>query len=1242
MGYVQLLLIIAFLFIHTGCNSSNFSEVLEKSILLPDTENPQPTPPGDGIGDGDGGGGGGGAEGERTLTLSGGMTQTEGNTFTLTATLDQAPASTVSINYVTENIETLGFQYRAEAVQDYTHVVGTLTFAAGQTTKSISIPTLVNPITDATRQFRLKFFDGNNIAMAQSQNEVTLNITPDHAPIFGASIEKVMAWAGRAAAPEYLFPTPLKTLYVDQLIGSDSNNGESELTAFATIQKAADISTPGSLILVKNGTYPEQVNITTSGTATHPIVFKAFPGHNPIITGSNALNGVGTLTDSAEESTSLFTTGFEGVSLDSSLSLTDPTSDGSATFGIDTNPARAAHGLQSAILTFPSASESNKGLYATKSFGSSRANGKSKLYFRTYIAMNADFALTSATRMDLIYFRGLNASDVNANHVRLLIRKDGSNNRYLFEIQNSANLVMYQSSAAGIYLTPGDAYMSLEIGFDNSDATNPVKFSVNGAAQTLTNQPTLTSCLVNLVYFGAIHSTSASVGYPVAASTLSYDSIRISSTPIGSFNQVWPPMSVAGEGFESGFGNLSKTEANGNTISLSTARKKYGVQSAVLDFAGTSGVVALTHSFTTREDVYVRFFLYLDNFDLTTTNTSTSSNTVRWNLLTLSEGSTPRVVLSLVKTVQGLKIDARVLTPDVTNISNYYKGYPGEIKTGQWYQMELRFKGNDATSGGSEFWLNALGIGGNYDRSSNPDVYYGLDTSGLGIDTVSIGDPSSGQSHTSTTYPTSGSKVYIDDYRLSFGAPSGMTPNAQNIQLYQATYSSSLYTGMGTSKPAVVIQTDLAHPEGKMLHKVESKYVLTAGSFAVEGEKIYLRPLDDEILVGKSFEFGVRDVGFNLEGKDYIAIQGFNIRGVNHGNKGGVYLDSGSQNNWVINNLIQAGAGAGVRLDPKLDVDEVTILRQADKNKIFQNHFRDNNLTFGSGIRINSSAEILIEHNLFESEVGTNISVECEADNICQKIIVRRNKFTSAGESSIYFAKYTLNSEVYGNWFYGARSSSYHTMKLGVRGSSGGSGVHIARKGHDNLVFNNLIYDMDTGGVSLRAKTPNNKVFNNTIAKIAGKGVGTGIDFQKDDDEAALPDSNSNGILDGQEDVENNVAFNNIVALTPGSNRCLDLEGYDSNTSSSPLTPDLSNKSDYNLYYQCGRLALFNSTSYTDAQFAAYVAATLSVTGLSRDSNSVLIPANQTLFVDPNNDDYRLQSMPSGACRLGTNCPWTP
>jgi hypothetical protein len=183
---------------------------------------------------------------------------------------------------------------------------------------------------------------------------------------------------------------------------------------------------------------------------------------------------------------------------------------------------------------------------------------------------------------------------------------------------------------------------------------------------------------------------------------------------------------------------------------------------------------------------------------------------------------------------------------------------------------------------------------------------------------------------------------------------------------------------------------------------------------------------------------------------------------------------------------------------------------------------------------------------------------------------------------------------------------------------------------------------MDTGGVSLRAKTPNNKVFNNTIAKIAGKGVGTGIDFQKDDNEAALPDSNNNGILDGQEDVENNVAFNNIVALTPGTNRCLDLEGYDSNTSTSPVTPDLTNKSDYNLYYQCGRIVLFNSQSYPDSQFATYVAATLSVTGLSRDSNSVLVSSSQTLFVDATNDDYRLQGTRTGACRLGTNCPWSP
>jgi hypothetical protein len=51
------------------------------------------------------------------------------------------------------------------------------------------------------------------------------------------------------------------------------------LGTFVTIQRAADISLPGDLILIQPGIYRESVVPAVSGTANQPIVFRgAGPG----------------------------------------------------------------------------------------------------------------------------------------------------------------------------------------------------------------------------------------------------------------------------------------------------------------------------------------------------------------------------------------------------------------------------------------------------------------------------------------------------------------------------------------------------------------------------------------------------------------------------------------------------------------------------------------------------------------------------------------------------------------------------------------------------------------------------------------------------------------------------------------------------------------------------------------------------------------------------------------------------
>ena len=68
---------------------------------------------------------------------------------------------------------------------------------------------------------------------------------------------------------------PLRTLYVAPT-GSDSADGGA-ITPWRTLQRAANLVRAGDLVIVRAGHYAG-FNLTTSGTAANPIVFKADPG----------------------------------------------------------------------------------------------------------------------------------------------------------------------------------------------------------------------------------------------------------------------------------------------------------------------------------------------------------------------------------------------------------------------------------------------------------------------------------------------------------------------------------------------------------------------------------------------------------------------------------------------------------------------------------------------------------------------------------------------------------------------------------------------------------------------------------------------------------------------------------------------------------------------------------------------------------------------------------------------------
>ena len=77
--------------------------------------------------------------------------------------------------------------------------------------------------------------------------------------------------------------------YVNAVSGSDSNNGLSPQTPFATLDKASSLVVPGATVYAMSGTYSAfdssgaTLTVATAGAANAWISFVAYPGQHPVI-----------------------------------------------------------------------------------------------------------------------------------------------------------------------------------------------------------------------------------------------------------------------------------------------------------------------------------------------------------------------------------------------------------------------------------------------------------------------------------------------------------------------------------------------------------------------------------------------------------------------------------------------------------------------------------------------------------------------------------------------------------------------------------------------------------------------------------------------------------------------------------------------------------------------------------------------------------------------------------------------
>jgi Tol biopolymer transport system component len=84
----------------------------------------------------------------------------------------------------------------------------------------------------------------------------------------------------------------LSTFYVAPT-GSDANDGLSLATPFKTIQHGLNAAAmPGDTVLVRGGSYHEQLTLSHSGSPQNPITLAAYNGEHPVVTGTGVASQV--------------------------------------------------------------------------------------------------------------------------------------------------------------------------------------------------------------------------------------------------------------------------------------------------------------------------------------------------------------------------------------------------------------------------------------------------------------------------------------------------------------------------------------------------------------------------------------------------------------------------------------------------------------------------------------------------------------------------------------------------------------------------------------------------------------------------------------------------------------------------------------------------------------------------------------------------------------------------------------
>jgi hypothetical protein len=1114
----------------------------------------------------------------------------------------------------------------AEKVEDFSisDDAGTLTFSPGETTKTIPVTFHNDKFPENSEVITLTLSEAS---VGSITNETTtMTITDSDSGLFGADVNSLNQITGPSHAPEYKFSFR-NTLLVDP-----SGAGG----AYTTIQSAVNAATPGSQILLNTGVYPETVSLASLGnTNEDPIIIKANVGQTPIISGADEVpsSSITNLNTDGEES-GTYVDSFESGNL-GGFTSTVTTGNSAGVVEDSANSYMGTHAIELAFGGTTSQAYVNKSSFTDwDRYGS----GGNEYHARVMFKLNSVFALEAAfpSRGLVVFKTESTGNDPHQFNVAIFSTADPE----VFTIRLLSGTTVLSGSAN---ITRG-SWVRLQVYYKKSSGADGIaRMSING--NIVANVTNHTFADPHDRYrMGSSFAAGGSIAIPAAGSKIYFDNHRIEESDLIPAPVDEVAQTIYEDGFETNLSAYNSTASGGNGSVISSSLFWDGANAARMTFAGSSAHNSLKKSFTsTSNDIYARVAFRLNaNFDLSddaakvSSPSSTNEITKEFDLLSLSDstGAIKRLKVSLLKRGSKYFIIGKMLNikkdksgpflswtldSDIQNYLLIYKGHSGEIKKSTWNTIELRYAGDRSLEGGVELWLNGVSIASNINRSSQK--YDGLSTKDLKVGTVELGSGSDNNTGVSaavsmqTTAPISGSIIDFDGLKVTAGAPAGFMASGASPTVYQYTY---LAPGVNESAPATVIIGD------DVLTPVSELGALAPGTFYTDtlNRKVAFRLDNDAVLSGQKVYSGRRNYVFNIQNSSNIIFQNLKLQGGNNEEVGCFHM-ARSLGIKIIGNTVRGCNGAAVRVQ-----DIWNASSRSSDILISGNTFKDNGKIFGGGVRLDQMGDTKILNNYFSSSIGNGIDVACAysdggssnlTTNFCKNIIIARNVFAESIESAIYLTSNIYNSRIYSNIITGARESGYAIQTTnGVWRNSGGSGLHIARGGHNNYVYNNLIYNIDRASIALRAAVTDNVIFNNTTAEsgIYIFSSGASIDFQRDYNEV-------NGAHN--DPTKNNKSYNNIYSYTYSTNACVDIEGYNAGSapigSAIPNGVDVDNMSDHNIFYNCARLGKYNSTSYTD--LATFVTATTNgATQAAREGNSQIYSG--TLFTDYSTSNYVL------------------